>query len=36
MSIPIKYDLEYKLETVRMAFDQGVNNREGERRFGIE
>jgi len=33
--MPRKYDLEFKLEAVRMASDPGVTNREVERRLGI-
>jgi transposase len=33
--MPRKYDLEFKLEAVRMASEPGVTNREVERRLGI-
>ena len=33
--MPRKYDLEFKLEAVRMAAEPGVTNREVERRLGI-
>ena len=33
--MPRKYDLEFKLEAVRMAAEPGVTNRSVERRLGI-
>jgi transposase len=33
--MPRKYDLEFKLEAVRMASEPGVTNREVEKRLGI-
>ena len=33
--MPKRYDLEFKLEAVRMASEPGVTNREVERRLGI-
>jgi transposase-like protein len=33
--MPRKYDLEFKLEAVRMASEPGVTNRSVERRLGI-
>jgi len=33
--MPRKYDLEFKLEAVRMASEPGVTNRDVERRLGI-
>ena len=33
--MPRKYDLEFKLEAVRMASEPGITNREVERRLGI-
>lgn len=36
VSMPRKYDLEFKLEAVRMAAEPGVINREVERRLGID
>jgi transposase len=33
--MPRKYDLEFKLEAVRMCSEPGVTNREVERRLGI-
>jgi len=33
--MPRKYDLEFKLEAVRMASESGITNREVERRLGI-
>ncbi len=33
--MPRKYDLEFKLEAVRMAAEPGVTNRDVERRLGI-
>ena len=33
--MPKRYDLEFKLEAVRMASESGVTNREVERRLGI-
>ena len=33
--MPRKYDLEFKLEAVRMAAEPGVTKREVERRLGI-
>ena len=33
--MPRKYDLEFKVEAVRMAAEPGVTNREVERRLGI-
>ena len=33
--MPRKYDLEFKLEAVRMASEPGVTNREVETRLGI-
>jgi transposase len=33
--MPRKYDLEFKLEAVRMAAEPGITNREVERRLGI-
>ena len=33
--MPRKYDLEFKLEAVRMAAEPGVTNRQVERRLGI-
>jgi len=33
--MPRKYDLEFKLEAVRMAAEPGVTNREVERRLGL-
>ena len=33
--MPRKYDLEFKLEAVRMASEPGVTNRQVERRLGI-
>jgi len=33
--MPRKYDLEFKLEAVRMASEPGVTNREVERQLGI-
>jgi transposase len=33
--MPRKYDLEFKLEAVRMASESGVTNKEVERRLGI-
>jgi len=33
--MPRKYDLEFKLEAVRMASEVGVTNRDVERRLGI-
>jgi transposase len=33
--MPRKYDLEFKVEAVRMASEPGVTNRQVERRLGI-
>jgi len=33
--MPRKYDLEFKVEAVRMASEPGVTNRDVERRLGI-
>ena len=33
--MPRKYDLEFKLEAVRMGSEPGVTNRDVERRLGI-
>ena len=33
--MPRKYDLEFKIEAVRMAAEPGVTNRSVERRLGI-
>jgi transposase len=33
--MPTKYDLEFKLEAVRMASEPGVTTREVEKRLGI-
>ena len=33
--MPRKYDLEFKLEAVRMAAEPGVTNRQVERQLGI-
>ena len=33
--MPRKYDLEFKLEAVRLAAEPGVTNRDVERRLGI-
>ena len=33
--MPKRYDLEYKLEAVRMASEPGVTNREVEMRLGL-
>jgi transposase len=33
--MPRKYDLEFKVEAVRMASEPGITNREVERRLGI-
>ena len=33
--MPRKYDLEFKLEAVRMASEPGITNRDVERRLGI-
>lgn len=33
--MPRKYDLEFKIEAVRMASEPGITNREVERRLGI-
>jgi transposase len=33
--MPRKYDLEFKLEAVRLASEPGVTNRDEERRLGI-
>ena len=33
--MPRKYDLEFKLEAVRLASEPGVTNKEVERRLGI-
>jgi transposase len=33
--MPRKYDLEFKLEAIRMASEPGVTNRDVERRLGI-
>jgi len=33
--MPRKYDLEFKVEAIRMASEPGVTNRDVERRLGI-